>query len=62
MKVFVTGVNGQLGFDVMNGISLLCHYTKRTEKKDNESKKYLLELSKQSKVIALPEEDTLFIK
>ena len=55
------GLKDIAGFDVLNGISLLCHYTNRTEKKDNESKKYLLELSKQRKVIALPEEDTLFI-
>ncbi len=48
------------GFDVLNGISFLCHYTNRTEEKDNESKEYLLELSKRRKVIALPEEDTLF--
>lgn len=49
------------GFNVLNGISLLCHYTNRTEEKDNESKQYLMELSKQRKVIALPEVDTLFI-
>ena len=29
--------------------------------KDEESTRYLLELSKRKKVIALPEEDTLFI-
>ena len=55
------GLKDITGFDVLNGISLLCHYTNRSEKKDNESKQYLLELSKQRKVIALPEEDTLFI-
>lgn len=55
------GLKDITGFDVLNGISLLCHYTNRTEKKDNESKKYLLELSKQRKVIALSEEATLFI-
>lgn len=55
------GLKDITGFDVLNGISLLCHYTNRTEKKNNESKKYLLELSKQRKVIALPEEDTLYL-
>lgn len=49
------------GFDILGGISLLCHYTNRTPEKDNESKEYLLELSKQMKIIALPEEDTIFI-
>lgn len=55
------GLKDITGFDVLNGISLLCHYTNRTEEKDNESKQYLLELSKRRKVIALPEEDSLFI-
>lgn len=55
------GLKDITGFNVLNGISLLCHYTNRTEEKDSESKQYLIELSKQMKVIALPEEDTLFI-
>lgn len=55
------GLEDIRGFDVLNGISLLCHYTNGTEEKDNKSKQYLLELSKQRKVIALPEDDTLFI-
>lgn len=49
------------GFDILNGISFLCHYTNRTVEKDTESTKYLLELSKRKKIIALPEEDTLYI-
>lgn len=49
------------GFDILNGISFLCHYTNRTKEKDEESTKYLLELSKRKKIIALPEEDTLYI-
>ena len=49
------------GFNVLNGISLLCHYTNRTEEKDGKSTEYLTELSKRLKVIALPEEDTLFV-
>lgn len=49
------------GFDILNGYSLLCHYTNRTKEKDEESKVYLLELSKQEKIIALPEEDTIFV-
>lgn len=49
------------GFDVLNGISLLCHYTNRTAEKDERSKQYLLEISKHRKVVALPEEVTLFV-
>lgn len=49
------------GFDVLNGYSILCHYTNRTKEKDEESKEYLLNLSKEEKIIALPEEDTIFI-
>lgn len=55
------GLKDIKGFDVLNGISFLCHYTNRTISKDEESTRYLLELSKRKKVIALPEEDTLFI-
>ena len=49
------------GFDVLNGYSILCHYTNRTKEKDEESKEYLLNLSKEEKIIALPEEDTIYI-
>lgn len=49
------------GFDVLNGISILCHYTNRTAEKDEQSKRYLLELSKHRKAVALPEEITLFV-
>lgn len=54
------GLEDITGFNVLNGISFLCHYTNRSKEKDEESKNYLLELSKKSKVIALPEEDTLY--
>lgn len=49
------------GFDVLNGISILCHYTNRTVEKDEQSKHFLLELSKRRKAVALPEEVTLFV-
>ena len=49
------------GFDILNGISILCHYTNQTPQKDDESRQYLLELSKRRKTIALPEEVTLFV-
>lgn len=42
-------------------LSLLCHYTNRTKEKDEESKEYLLNLSKEEKIIALPEENTIYI-
>lgn len=55
------GLQDISGFDVLNGISLLCHYTNQTEEKDRESTEYLLALSKRRKILALPEEDTLFL-
>lgn len=55
------GLQDMSGFDVLNGISLLCHYTNGTEEKYRESTAYLTELSKRLTVIALPEEDTLFV-
>lgn len=55
------GLHDIAGFNVLNGISLLCHYTNQTEEKDRKSTEYLTELSKRLKVIALPEEDTLFV-
>ena len=55
------GLRDITGFDVLNGVSFLCHYTNQTREKDKESTEYLTELSKRLKVIALPEEDTIFI-
>lgn len=49
------------GIDILNGYSVLCHYTNRDEEHNEANKSYLKELSKELKVIALPEEDTLFI-
>ncbi|MBR2704005.1 MAG: Type 1 glutamine amidotransferase-like domain-containing protein [Clostridia bacterium] len=49
------------GIDVLNGYSVLCHYTNRDEEKNEDNRRYLLELSKEIKIIALPEEDTMFI-
>lgn len=55
------GLKDIAGFDVLNGISLLCHYTNSTQEKYRESTAYLTELSKRLTVIALPEEDTICI-
>lgn len=56
---WVFGILG--GYDVLNGISIFCHYANCTEEKQRESTAYLTELSKRMPVIALPEEDTLFV-
>ncbi len=57
----IVGLKDISGYDVLNGYSILCHYTNRTKEKDAKSKEYLLNLSKDEKIVALPEEDTIFI-
>lgn len=49
-----------MGFDVVSHFSFLCHFTNQDEKKTKLNKNYLLELSKKKKIIALPEEDTIY--
>lgn len=49
------------GFDVLNGASLLCHYTNRAQQAHQRSTEHLLALSKQGPIIALPEEDTILV-
>ena len=56
-----TDLTDTAGFDVLNGLSLLCHYTNRSAEKDRQSTEYLLALSKQRAILALPEEDTISI-
>ena len=56
-----TDLTDTAGFDVLNGLSLLCHYTNRSAEKDRQSTEYLLALSKQRAILALPEEDTICI-
>lgn len=55
------GLVDNTGFDMINGYSLLCHYTNRGFEKTELSRKYLLELSKTKPVYAIPEEDTIFV-
>jgi len=55
------GLKDTAGFDILNGSSILCHYTNRSAEKDERSRKYLLEISKRTKSVALPEEVTLFV-
>ena len=51
------------GFNALDGKSIFAHYTNEyTEKAHEKFKKYLIEYSKnREEVIALPEEDTIFI-
>jgi dipeptidase E len=49
------------GYDVLDGISVLCHFGNRTEEKDEASRRFLLDLSLRRKTVALPEEVTLFV-
>ena len=55
------GLKDTKGFDVLEGISFLCHFTNRIPEHDLRSEKYLLKISKHRTVYALPEEDTLFL-
>ena len=55
------GLEDTGGFDVLKGISFLCHFTNRTQEQDRRSEEYLLKISGHRKVYALPEEDTLFL-
>ena len=56
------GLEDNSGFDMLNGYSLLCHYTSRDAARTELSKKYLLKLSKTKPVYAIPEEDTIYVK
>ena len=53
------GLKETAGYDVLGGISLLCHYTSRTVEEDEKSKDFLLSISNKRRTLALPEE--LFI-
>jgi dipeptidase E len=55
------GLKDTEGFDVLDGISFLCHFTNRIPERDRRSEEYLLKISGHRKVYALPEEDTLFV-
>lgn len=55
------GLQDITGFNALDGFSLLCHFTNRSEEKIKSNTEYLLELSKNKKIIAIPEEDTIFI-
>lgn len=55
------GLIDTTGFNVLNGISLLCHFTNRDEEKIKYNTEFCLNLSHKRKIIAIPEEDTIFI-
>ncbi len=55
------GLVDNTGFNMINGYSLLCHYTNREPERTELSKKYLIELSKTKPIYAIPEEDTIFV-
>ncbi len=55
------GLKDNIGFNMLKGYSLLCHYTNRDIERTNISTKYLLELSKIKPVYAIPEEDTIVV-
>ena len=55
------GLVDQCGFNVLDNISILCHFTNRDSIHDKNNNDYLLGISDGRKLLALPEEDTLFI-
>ena len=55
------GLLDNTGFNMINGYSILCHYTSRKKERTELSRKYLLELSKIKPIFAIPEEDTIYI-
>jgi len=55
------GLVDNTGFNMINGFSLLCHYTSREAERTELSKNYLMKLSKQKPIYAIPEEDTIYV-
>lgn len=49
------------GFDLLDGISILCHFSNGPKEKDEKNEEYLRELSWRRTILALPEEDTLLV-
>ena len=55
------GLVDHTGFNMINGYSLLCHYTSREPERTEASRSHLLELSKAKPIFAIPEEDTIYV-
>ena len=58
----IVGLTDNTGFNMINGYSLLCHYTSREPQRTESSRRYLLELSKTKPIFAIPEEDTIYVE
>lgn len=54
------GLRDTKGFNVLSNISLLCHYTDRSDKDNHLNTEYLLCISKHRVIISLPEGDTIY--
>ena len=54
-------LNDTSGFNLINEVSLVAHYTNQNEEKHKRATEFLLEYSQNNKIIALPEEDSLYI-
>ncbi len=55
------GLEDTKGFDVLNGLSIAAHYTNEDEEKTKKATEYLRNFSLRNKVIALPEENAIFL-
>ena len=55
------GLVDNTGFNMIDGYSLLCHYTNRDEVRTLKTKEYLLALSRKKPIYAIPEEDTIYV-
>lgn len=55
------GLQDIAGYNLLHGMSIAAHYTNKNEKKTKIATEYLTEMSKTEPVIALPEEDTIYI-
>ena len=55
------GLIDNTGFNMINGYSLLCHFTSREPERTELSRNYLIELSKSKPIYAIPEEDTIYV-
>jgi dipeptidase E len=55
------GLVDNIGFNMINGYSLLCHFTSREPERTELSRNYLIELSKSKPVFAIPEEDSIYV-
>lgn len=55
------GIANTKGFDILNGFCIFCHYLNRDEEKNEANTNYLKVLSNEYRIIALPEDDTIFV-